>query len=70
MITSVYGPVRARPPVCVDVVTQLDAHLVVPSHDIGSALSGLAGVGREAIGERDDEVAQFNGALDDERTVE
>ncbi len=29
-----------------------------------------AGVGREALGEPDDEVAQFIGALDDERTVE
>ena len=28
------------------------------------------GGGREAIGERDDEVAQFIGALDDERPVE
>lgn len=42
----------------------------VPSHDLGSSRSGLAGVGREAIGERDDEVAQFIGALDDERPVE
>ena len=33
-------------------------------------LSGLAGVGREAIGELDDEVAQFSGALDDERPTE
>jgi hypothetical protein len=30
----------------------------------------LAGVGREAIGERDDEAAQFSGALDDKRPVE
>jgi hypothetical protein len=30
----------------------------------------LAGVGREAIGERGDEVTQFIGALDDERPVE
>lgn len=44
--------------------------LAVPSHDMGSSRSGLAGVGREAIGERDDEVAQFIGALDDERPVE
>ncbi len=44
--------------------------LAVPSHDIGSSVSGSAGVGREAIGERDDEVAQFSGALDDERPVE
>lgn len=42
----------------------------VPSHDIGSSRSGLAGVGREAIGEGGDEVAQFIGALDDERPVE
>lgn len=34
------------------------------------SLSGSAGVGREAIGERDDEVAEFIGALDDERAVE
>ncbi|MGC9380649.1 isocitrate lyase/PEP mutase family protein [Streptomyces sp. MH13] len=38
--------------------------------DSGSSLSGLAGAGREAIGERDDEVAQFVGAFDDERPVE
>jgi hypothetical protein len=44
--------------------------LVSHSHDIGSSRSGSAGVGREAIGERDDEVAQFVGALDDERPVE
>lgn len=41
-----------------------------PSHDIGASRSGLAGAGREAIGERDDQVAEFIGALDDERTVE
>lgn len=46
------------------------ARLAVPSHDLGSSLSGLAGVGGEALGERGDEVAQFIGALDDERTVE
>jgi len=34
------------------------------------ARCALAGVGREAIGERGDEVAQFVGALDDERPVE
>lgn len=28
----------------------------MPSHDTGSSLSGWAGIGREAIGERDDEV--------------
>jgi hypothetical protein len=30
----------------------------------------LAGIGREAIGERDDDGAEFIGALDDERPVE
>lgn len=44
--------------------------LAVPSHDIGSLWSGLPGVGRKAIGERGDQVAQFIGALDDERPVE
>lgn len=44
--------------------------LAVPPHDIGSSLSGLAGVGREAIGVRDDEAAQFIWAFDDERPVE
>ena len=33
-------------------------------------LSGLAGAGRQAVGEREDEGAQFVGALDDERPVE
>lgn len=44
--------------------------LAVPSHDIGSPLSGLASVGREAVGERDDEAAQFIWAFDDKRPVE
>ncbi|WP_327371522.1 hypothetical protein [Streptomyces sp. NBC_01217] len=44
--------------------------LDVPSHDTGSSRSGLAGVGREATGERDDEFSQFIRALDDERPVE
>jgi hypothetical protein len=30
----------------------------------------LAGAGREAVGERDDEVAKFIGTFDDERPVE
>ncbi|GGS98595.1 hypothetical protein GCM10010270_83240 [Streptomyces violaceus] len=52
------------------VCTTLRLNIGVPSHDIGSSLSGLAGVGREAIGERDDEAAQFSGPLDDKRPVE
>ncbi|GHJ40678.1 hypothetical protein Sm713_62870 [Streptomyces sp. TS71-3] len=36
----------------------------------GPLLSGLTGAGRKAVGERDDEVAQFVGALDDEGPVE
>ncbi|MFG6202658.1 ATP-binding protein, partial [Nonomuraea sp. JJY05] len=50
--------------------TKIRDYIDVPSHDIDSSPSGLAGVGREALGERDDEVAQFIGALDDERPVE
>lgn len=37
---------------------------------LSQMMSGLAGVGSEAIRERFDEVAQFIGALDDERSVE
>jgi hypothetical protein len=38
--------------------------------DLGSQPSGLAGVGREAVGEREDEAAQFIWPFDDERPVE
>ena len=43
---------------------------IMPPDDIGPPLSGTDGVGREPVGERDDEVAQFIWAFDDKRPVE
>ena len=69
---GVRGPahVRERDPVWNRELRRGERTPAVPSHDIGSSLSGLTGAGREAFGERDDEVAQFIGTLDDERPVE
>lgn len=79
---SGHGPLRVRShdallrfcghvvPESTDPVLTNTGHTNVPSHDIGFSRSGLASVGRKAIGERGDEAAQFIGALDDERPVE